>query len=84
MKVYDYECVGCGHVEEVFVTDEPDLWLPCAGGCSELMSRLHPAPLGRVRGRADGNDRNDADRFTADCLGIREKDLPVNLKRDKK
>jgi hypothetical protein len=82
LRVFDYECAGCGHVEEVFVMGEPDGWLPCGVKCGELMSRKLAVPAGRVRGRADGNDRNDADRFTADALGIRETDLPANLKRD--
>lgn len=79
MKVYDYECLVCGRVYEVF--GRGDDWLPCSTtGCDALMAKLPAAPHGRVRGRADGNDRSDADRFTADVLGVKENELPHGLR----
>lgn len=82
MKVYDYECPSCEATHEVFChADRADKWLPCrTEGCAELMHRRFPGPVGRVRGRADGKDRNDADRFTADTFGIKERDLPPTMR----
>jgi hypothetical protein len=61
--------------------DRADEWLPCPEeNCGHLMAKQLAAPAGRVRGRADGKDRNDADRFTADVMGVKERDLPPGLR----
>lgn len=86
LRVYDYECVGCSRIVEKFIAaDRADEWLPCEGeNCNELMFKRLPAPSGRVRGRADGNDRSDADRLTADMHGIKVDDLPPAMRADYK
>lgn len=83
MKVYDYECMACGRVHEVF-TNHTDEWLPChTEGCGELMFKRLAAPHGVVRGRADGKDKYaGADAFTKEALGIKG-DLPKALRADK-
>jgi hypothetical protein len=68
-------------MEKFIHADRADDWLPCeTPGCGELAFKRLAAPAGRVRGRADGSDRNDADRFTADMMGVKERDLPPNLR----
>ena len=82
MKIYDYTCAACGRTEERFTLNKPPKELMCR--CGGPMRRQFPAPYGKVKGRADGNDRNDADQFTADMIGVPVKDLPSGLRANDK
>ena len=77
MKIYDYTCATCGRTEERFTDNEPPAELMCR--CGGPMRRRIPAPMGKVKGRADGKDRSDADRFTADMLGISRRILKYKM-----
>jgi len=82
LVLFDFQCNRCGMTTEHFTTRR-EANRPYTCVCGGRKFRVLSPVKGRVKGRADGKDRSDADRFTADMLGIPEKELPSGLRRGK-
>ena len=86
MPIYEWDCKICGaYIAPIVPLDERNLPRACPQ-CGYRMERRISAPYGKVIGRADGKiiSGGGPDRFTADVLGTKLKDLPAALRSDPK